>query len=115
MANFRKAREALFLANLNRVINDEEFILLYDLNSSKNLDYPYWKYQPFDLDTLSDEECWSDFRFHKNDIYELKEIFGIPDEITTYNKCKINGIGALCIFRSFCLSMSLLRHDTKIC
>ena len=96
--SFRDTREALLLAHFNKIINDEEFILLYDLNSSKNLDYPYWNYEKFDLDKISDEECWSDFRFHKNEIYTLKDVFRIPDEITTYNRCKVDGIEALCIF-----------------
>ena len=98
MPALRVVREALLEAHFNRVIDDEEFLLLYDMNYSKNLDYPYWNYRRFDLDNLSNEECWSEFRFNRNDIYELREIFHIPEEIITYNRLKVNGIEALCIF-----------------
>lgn len=70
-ATFREAREALLLANDLDLIDDEEMLLLYDLNRSKNLDIPYWKYEKFELDSLSDEECKSEFRFLKHNIYTL--------------------------------------------
>ena len=69
MTALRDAREALFEANFNKIIDDEELLLLYDINHSKNLDYPYWNYQKFDLENISTEECWTEFRFYKNDIY----------------------------------------------
>ena len=34
-----------------------EFALLYDSNSSENLEFPYWKYRRFDLDSMTDDEC----------------------------------------------------------
>lgn len=94
----REVREALFEANINRIIDDEEFLLLYDLNRSSNSDYPYWNYQRFQLDSLTDEECWSEFRFYKNDLYDLQEVLQIPQELKTYNRLNVDGIEALCIF-----------------
>ena len=44
MATFREAREALLFAYQDGSIDDTEFALLYDLNSSENLEFPYWKY-----------------------------------------------------------------------
>ena len=38
------------LANDLNLIDDEEMLLLYDVNTSKNLDIPYWKYDKFKLD-----------------------------------------------------------------
>ena len=35
MPYLREVREALFLAHLNNIIDDEEFVCLYDLNRSK--------------------------------------------------------------------------------
>lgn len=67
MASFRDTREALLLAYDQGLINDEEFVLLYDINTSKNLDYPYWNYDRFDLDSWSDDECRSDLRLYKAD------------------------------------------------
>ena len=98
MPYLREVREALFLAHLNNIIDDDEFVCLYDLNRSKNLDYPYWNYQKFDLEELTDDECWSEFRFFKRDIYKLQEVLNIPDEILTYNRLKVDGIEALCVF-----------------
>lgn len=52
MTTFRGAREALLLVNDLDLIDDEEMLLLYDLNTSKNLDIPYWKYDKFELDSI---------------------------------------------------------------
>ena len=29
------------------LMNDKEFLLIYDINTSKNLDFPYWQYPAF--------------------------------------------------------------------
>ena len=79
MATFREAREALLFAYQDGSIDDTEFALLYDLNSSENLEFPYWKYGRFDLDSMTDDECKTEFRFFKNDIYLLGEVLDIPD------------------------------------
>jgi len=86
MATFREAREALFLANDLDLIDDEEMLLLYDLNRSKNLDIPYWKYEKFELDSPSDDECKSEFRFLKHDIYTLLDVLNLPEKITCQNR-----------------------------
>ena len=52
MVNLREIREALLLGHRNNIINDEEFVLLYNINKSKNPDFPYWRYDMFDLDRL---------------------------------------------------------------
>ena len=49
MATFRETREALLLANDLNLIDDEEMLLLYDLNRSKNIDIPYWKYEKLSI------------------------------------------------------------------
>ena len=63
MATFREAREALLLAYQDGSIDDTEFALLYDLNSSENLEFPYWKYGRFDLDSMTDDESKAEFWF----------------------------------------------------
>jgi len=82
MVTFSDAREARSLANDLDLIDDEEMLLLYDLNRSKNLDIPYWKYDKFELDSLSDDECKSEFRFLKHDICDLLDVLNLPDKIT---------------------------------
>ena len=69
----------LLFAYQDGSIDDTEFALLYDLNSSENLEFPYWKYGRFDLDSMTDDECKTEFRFFKNDIYLLGEVLDIPD------------------------------------
>ena len=86
MVTFREAREALLLANDQDLIDDEEMLVLYDLNRSRNLDIPYWKYEKFELDSLSDDECKSVFRFLKHDIYTLLDALSLPDKITCQNR-----------------------------
>ena len=97
MADLRKTRESLLLAFSDNLIDDVEFSLLYDVNNSRN-DYPYWVYYKFNLEHLDDAECWSEFRFLKNDIYRLKDALKIPDVLRTYNRLAVDGIEALCIF-----------------
>ena len=55
MPNFRETREALLHVHSGNVIDDEEFALLFDLNTSKNRDIEYWKYHTFDLKSYGDD------------------------------------------------------------
>ena len=98
MAPFRNTRTALFYANDQNLIDDEEFVPLYDLNSSNNLDLPYWKYPEFDLDRLTDAECQAELRFLKSDVYMLAEVLQIPDVVRCYNRSIFNGIECFCVF-----------------
>ena len=52
-----KFRDAVLLAHASRLINAEEFVLLYDLHKPKNPDLPYTIYECFDLDKMTDDEC----------------------------------------------------------
>lgn len=97
MASLRHTREALLLSHGIEVIDGEEFLLLYDVNKSKNPSYPYWNYDAFELDSMTDDECKSQFRFLKNDIYLLAETLDIPDAFKCYNEVVVDGVEALCI------------------
>ena len=44
-------------------------------------DLPYHSCEKFDLDSLSENECKSEFRFDKRDIYKLCDVSEIPEEI----------------------------------
>ena len=55
-------------------MNCEEFSKLYDLNKSTYLDLPYDTHDQFDLDVENDE-CLSEFRFRKQDLAELLQVF----------------------------------------
>ena len=67
------------------------------MNTSTNPDFPYWKYDRFCLEELNEDECKSEFRFLKNDIYALHEVMNIPEEFLCYNGVKFSGIEGLCI------------------
>ena len=97
MPKFRENRIALLYARQQRLINDEEFLLLYNLNTSASPDFPYWTYDNFDLDSLSDEECKAEFRFYRNDTYQMLDVLQLPDEIICYNRFHVDGFEALCI------------------
>ena len=73
-------------------------MLLEDINTSKNKELPYHNYGFFELDKLSDDEFLVEFRFLKNDVYQLAEPLGLLEEIKCYNGVKVDGMKALCIY-----------------
>ena len=76
--SFKELREALLLSYEENTISDEEFLLLYDEYSSKNPEFEYSNYEPFDLDKLGDAECKVNFRVEKRDLPALAEALQIP-------------------------------------
>ena len=87
------------------LIDNEELLLLYDLNSSKNLNVPYWRYDNFDLDTLTDAECKSEFRFLKHDIYTLLEVLNPPGENRLWKPfLRLQWWSSLHAFKTICIS-----------
>ena len=45
---FKNVRNLLLINHNDGFIDDDEFVLLYDLFASKNLDFPYDSYAPFE-------------------------------------------------------------------
>ena len=66
--NFKKISEFLAQAYVNKFIDDEEFLLLYDAHFLKNLELPHKEYGKFDLQTIEDDKCITEFCFAKYDI-----------------------------------------------
>ena len=93
-----KVRDTSLLSYAFNSIDASECLLLYDANSPKNPDIPYWSYDRFDLDLMTDDECKTEFRFYKNDIWELSEILNLPDRVVCYNGINVDRTEALCIF-----------------
>jgi hypothetical protein len=76
-----------FIPHSESLIDDEEFILLFDLYTTKSPDLPYCKYNEFDLDKLNDDECITEFRFLKGHIYILVDAMKLPEVIKCYIIC----------------------------
>ena len=97
MPNLKTVQDMILLDYADHFVDDDEYLLLYELNRSKNLDLPYHSYEKFDLDSLFEDECKREFRFDKRDIYRLCDVFEIPEEIRCYNGMVFNKEEALCI------------------
>ena len=97
MPKWRTVQDHLLYARSESLIDDEEFILLFDLNTAKSPDLPYWKYNEFDLGKLSDDECIAEFRFLKNHIYTLVDAMKLPERIKCYNGLTVDRVEAFCI------------------
>ena len=70
---------------------------MYDLNKPKNPEIPCGE-QRFDIDNLCDDECQTNFRFFRNDIYRLTEVLDLPDEIECYNGLVVDKVEALAMY-----------------
>ena len=69
MVNSKEGQDILLHCHADNLIDDEEFILLYDVTKRANPEFPYWTYPPFDLEKFSGNECNAEFWFSKNDTY----------------------------------------------
>ena len=87
----------LLIANDLNWIDKEEVLLLPKVNTLINLDIPYRKYNKLDLDSLTHDECKSEFCFLKHDIYGLLEVLDLPDKITCPNRFSAYSDEALCL------------------
>ena len=89
------------MANVNDLenLNDEEFLLLYDVRGPRNkhLCLPHLKYDRFQLEEMTDEECLVEFRFSKTEIYDLVGTFRLPEVLNCYNGWVVDAVEALCI------------------
>ena len=73
-------RETLTIAYSEDILDPVEYALLYDINKSREV-YPHWKFDRFDFDLLDESQCKIDFRFEKNDLDLLLNVFQIPERI----------------------------------
>ena len=78
-------------------ISEYEFLLLYNLNTSKNPDFLYESYGKFDLNDMDDCECLSEFCFRKSDLPVLSEALHLPNYCTGQQGAICDGIERLCI------------------
>ena len=79
------------------LINDQEFLILYDACRSKNPELPHHDYPGFSLEEMDAAECAVDFRFKKNEIPVLAQALDIPERFTCKQGTICEGIEALCM------------------
>ena len=95
MANYRDIRDLLLIFYDQNMIDDVEFLLLNHLNSTRNRSRR--RHEPFDLEELTDDECYAEFQFSKTDIFTLKDVLNIPEEVTCSRRLAVSGTEALCV------------------
>lgn len=84
MVSWKELRELIMLYYDMNVLDDAEFLLMYDLYNPQNLDLPCELYPHFDLENLTEDECLSEFRFMKADIPRLSRALRIPAVISCH-------------------------------
>ena len=94
--SLKSVRELVLLSYADDLIDDEEYIILNELNESRE-SYPYWKYDRFDINNFDDAQCQVDFRFKKNDLATLVAVFGLPEKIITSQRTVCSGLEGLCV------------------
>ena len=77
MAWLKQARGLALECYVYGLIDEEEYMLLYDINQSKNLDFPYENCEHFKFDDMNLAECLAEFRVEKLDISRLADALGI--------------------------------------
>ncbi|XP_068742300.1 uncharacterized protein [Montipora capricornis] len=97
MAAFEDFRQLLILYYDANLINDEDFVLLYDMFPSRNPSFPYYEYASFDLNNMSEAECKAEFRFEKKDLPTLAEALQIPPTFKLRQGSIVSGMEGLCI------------------
>ena len=102
MAAFEDFRQLLILYYDANFINDEDFVLLYDIFSSRNPRFPYYEYACFDLNNMSEAECKAEFRFaKKKNLPAVAEALQIPPSFKLRQGSIVSGMEGLCILLTY--------------
>ena len=96
MATFREVRDLAF-ACFEGIIDEDEFLLLWDHNTSKILDFPYEDYGQLYLDEMDDSECVAEFRVKKHDLPDLAAALQIPNQFVCHQWSVADGTEGLCM------------------
>lgn len=56
----------------------------------------YWKFVKFDINTLGENECYTELWFFKRDLDKLLGCLGIPEKIPYEQKIVCSGLDGLC-------------------
>ena len=78
--SFKTLQVGLLLSLEEKLIDDEEFAVLYKEFTPQNLPFRHWDYEKFSLENTA--ECKADFKFEKSDISLLVDVLQMPDTFT---------------------------------
>ena len=81
----------------SNIITIEEYALLFEENSSNNLDFPYYNYPSFNLEGQSDAECRANFRVEKHHIPLVEDVLHIPQYFACHQATLSEGTEGLCM------------------
>ena len=96
MSSF-KLGELLLVAYDSDMINDEEFLVLYENYRSKNPEFPFNSYARFELENMQDDECLAEFCVKKADVRVLPEVLQIPETVRCEQRSVCGRIEGLCM------------------
>lgn len=97
MVSFKETRSLVLECYVDGIIDEDDFMLLYDINQSKNLEFPHENYELFNFDALDPVECVADFRVEKQDIPRLADALSIPPVIKCQQRSICDGTEGLCM------------------
>ena len=85
------------LAYDSSLINDVEFLVLFENYASKNPEFAYDYYTRFELENMQNNECLAEFRVKKEDVPVLVEALQIPETVRCEQCSVCGGIEGLCL------------------
>ena len=99
MVSFREPRIALLDAYMDGLLDDDEFLVLWQAHKSKNSEFPYEEHGRFSFDELDEVECKAEFRFEKRDlpVPVFANVLGIPNQFTCSQRTVSDGMEGLCM------------------
>ena len=97
MSSFKQVQDDLLMCYGENIISDEEYFILSDLYRPNNLDLPYDEYPLFDLESMSNDECITEFRFKQSHLPLLADVLQIPPMFKCPQRSVADGMEALCM------------------
>lgn len=91
------ARNTVATAYASGLLEDEEFLKLYDDFKPLYPSYPYWDFDPFSLDSFDSYECEAHFRVAKHDLPILLDAFQVPETFKCPQGTVCSGMEGLCL------------------
>ena len=90
-------RELTLLCYDENLLSDDEFLVLWEDNQSKNPDFPWDRYGPFDLENMDKAKCKAGFQVEKRDLHTLGEVLEIPPTFKRQQRTVCDGMEGLCM------------------